>query len=232
MKLSAANNPEENTDVQAEPRLRNIREEKEETEEKPEGSSLRFKIGTAALGMLVLFAAIKGYAGNASLSSQVNKQQKLLSEAKAAAKEYGIEEDEDGDLVIPDLESDSPESGPVKADDKEALVSFAGLLLNWKGTAGYNEARQTLIDEWGFSENGKLLKYFMPPVAEELDANMSMVGNPTIFVLSEGEDGTSYFLLCTVRNSIDGTSASGMVGIQVTIGEDGTFSKVTAQTLA
>ena len=52
------------------------------------------------------------------------------------------------------------------------------------------------------------------------------------FVLSNDGKNMSYFLICDVYNTIDGNTATGTVGIRMTINADGTISNVTVQTIA
>lgn len=230
------NKQDNDMEIQAGPKLRNIHEEKEAPREKPKGADKRLKICAVVILALILFVGIKGSITKTSLTSKVSKQQKLLTEAQDKAHEYGIAKDDNGELVLPDTaigdaDASSLEPGSAEERNMETITSFTKLLLNWKGQSGYNEARQTLIDEWGFNEKGRLLTSFMPELKEDINANMSMSGNPTVFVLSNEDGNIAYFLICTVRNTIDGTSASGTVGIHLTINEDGTLSNVTAQTL-
>lgn len=217
------------------PRLRNINEEKEtETTEKPTGADVRLKIAFAAIAVLTAVVWIKGQATKSSLTAELEKQQGLLASAQAEALMYGITEDDDGDLVIPvtdkpvdvsELDWDSTEQR-----NDELLSSFANLLLNWEGKRGYDKVRQTLMDDWKFTEDSRLLTSFMPAMDEDMNANISLSGYST-FILSNDGKNMSYFLLCTVRNTINGKSATGTVGIRISINEDGTISNVTAQTL-
>lgn len=232
MKISQNNNTD---DFQTGPKLRNIHEEKDIIEDAPDGADIRLKLAAAAIGILIAFVGVKGSVTNGKLASQLEEQQKLFTAAQAEALMYGITKDDDGDLVIPvseepvnvsDLDWDS-----VEQRNTELLSSFTKLLLNWKGKSGYEKVRQKLMDEWEFAENSKLLTSFMPEMDDELDANMSL-SSYTTFVLSNDSKNMSYFLICTVRNTINGTSATGLVGIRITINENGTVSNVTAQTLS
>ncbi len=234
MKVSQNNSTE---NIQSGPKLRNIHDEKDIIpEEKPDGADTRLKIAVVVIAVFVIIIGVKGAVTKSSLTSQLEKEQKLLNEAKAEALMYGITEDEEGDLIIPATDTDT--SVDVSELDWESLEqrndtllsSFTSLLLNWEGTNGYGKVRQKLINDWEFTEDSRLLTYFMPPLEEELNANMSLSGYKP-FVLSNDGKNMSYFLICTVRNTIDGTSATGTVGIRITINEDGTISDVTAQTL-
>lgn len=230
MKLT--NNSEETMETEVTPKLRNLNEEMPVEEEKPEGADIRIKILVLILLGLIVFLATKGALTNRSLLSQIAEQQKELDTIKSEALKYGIKEDDDGNLIIPDIDSDSlSSSANVEEGDAATLDSFAKLLLNWKGQSGYNEVRQTLIDEWGFSEDCKLLTTFMPATTEELNANMNMSEYST-YILSESDEGCSYFLICTVRNTIDGTSAAGTVGLQIKLNNDHNITNITAQTLS
>lgn len=238
MKVSDHKLNETNTEnMQAGPKLRNIHEEKDIPEEIPEGADMRLKLCVVAIAVFILIVGIKGAITKSSLSAQLEEQNKLLTAAQAEALLYGITEDEDGDLVLPitdtDISVDVSELDwdSVEQRNTELLSSFTSLLLNWEGQNGYENVRQKLINDWEFTEDSKLLSSFMPPMDEELNANMSLSGYST-FVLSNDGKNMSYFLICTVRNTINRTSATGTVGIRITINEDGTVSNVTAQTLS
>lgn len=223
--------------IQEGPKLRNIHEEKEVPEEKPAGADVRLKIAVVVIAALIIIVGIKGAITNSSLSSKCAEQEKLLTASQAEALLYGITQDEDGDLIIPEINieiSNIPESNrdSIEQRNTEKLSAFTSLLLNWKGKSGYDNVRQKLMDEpWCFTEDSKLLSAFMPVMNKELNANMSL-SSYTTFVLTDDGKNMSYFLICTVRNTIDGTSATGTVGIRITINEDGTLSDVVAQTLS
>lgn len=234
MKISQSN--DDIMEVQTGPKLRNIHDEAEVPEEKPEGADIRLRIAVAAIAALTLFIGIKGFITKSRLVDQLEEQKSLYTQAHAEALLYGIVEDEDGDLIIPDISTGSVNASDLDWDSLDVrnetlLNEFAGLLLNWGGTSEYNKVRQTLIDEWGFKENSKLLSSFMPELDEELTANISLQGKPTIYLLDTNGKDMSYFLICTVRNTINSRSAVGLVGIQITINEDGTISNTMAQTL-
>lgn len=233
MKLSA-NNTDEMMDAQEGPKLRNIHEEAEAPAKKPAGADKRLKICAAIVLVLVLFVGVRGFTAQSSLSSQVSKNQKTLDKLQAKADEYGITKDENGELTIPDVSLEGAsefEPGSVGERNIGLINDFTKLLLNWKGQSGYNDVRQKLMDEWSIKQKSKLLTSFMPELDTEINANMSMSGGPTVFLLSEDEKGTTYFLICTVRNTIDKTTAQGMVGIRLTIKKDGKLSNILAQTI-
>ena len=240
MKLSQQTSDDNNTEnVQAGPKFRNINDEKDEViEEKPEGADVRLKIAVGVIAAFILIIGIKGSITKSNLSSELEAQQKLLTEAKAEALLYGITEDEDGDLVVPETNTGATDVSELDWDsieqrNNELLNSFTKLLLTWKGQTGYNNVRQKLINEWEFTEDSRLLTTFMPELSEDddVDANITLSGYEP-FVLDNDGKNMSYFLICTVRNTIDGTSTTGTVGIRITINEDGTISNVTAQTLS
>lgn len=231
----------DNTDIQTGPKLRNIHDEKEIIEEKPEGADVRLKIAVIVLGILIAFIGIKGFITKSSLMSQVEEQQKLLTAAEAEALMYGITEDEDGDLVIPEVEepvnvSDmdwSSKWDSISARNMDLLDSFAHLLLDWDGNNEYEKNRQTLINDWGFTENNKLLSSFMPKMDDDMDAHMTLPkGSVKSFLLENDGKNMTYFLLCDVRNTVNGISANGKIGIHITINENGTVSNVFAQTIS
>lgn len=219
------------------PKFRNIHEEKEIIpDEVQEGADKRLILAAAIIGIFILIIGIKGSIAKSSLSSQLEDQNRLLAEAQAEALLYGITQDEDGDLVIPVDENKPVDVAELDWDsieqrNNELLSAFTKLLLNWEGRTGYNNVRQKLIADWKFTEDSRLLSAFMPEMDEETDANMSLSGYST-FVLENDGKNMSYFLICTVRNTINSTSATGTVGIRITINEDGTVSNVTAQTLS
>ncbi len=231
------NNTEE---VQATPKLRNINNKEDEDIIKDEhtGADIRLKLGAAAIFAFILIIGIKGNITNSSLEKKLTAQNKLLTEAKAEALLYGITEDEDGDLVIPESE------GPVNVNELDwdsietrnnaLLESFAQCILNWNGKNEYEAKRQALINDWEFTEDSRLLTTFMPKLDPDdvMEGSMKFVGPATIFPLENNGKDMSYFLICTVRKSISGTSADGTVGIRITINEDGTISNVSAQTLS
>lgn len=230
--MKVTNNLDENMEMETGPKLRNINEEKPVEEEKPKGADVRLKVAAIVILGFIVFLGVKGTLTKTSLTSQINKQQKELKTVQKEAKEYGIEEDEDGNLILPDAEINTVTgTSNIEENDAATLDSFAKLLLTWKGQSEYNKVRETLINEWGFADGCKLLTNFMPVTEEELDANMSLSEYST-YVLSEDEDGTSYFLVCTVRNTIDGTSATGTVGLQIKLNKEHKITNITAQTLS
>lgn len=232
MKASETNNTENK-----QPKLRNIHDKVDEpVEETPESADIRLKLAAGAILALILFVGIKGTITKASLTSQFNDQEKLLTEARAEALLYGITEDEDGDLIMPVNEKETPtdvsslEWESVAQRNKSLLDSFVEILLHWEGNKGYDKARQTLMDEWGFAENSQLLSVFMPE--DDGDKNMKPEEKYSMYELSNDGKNVSYFLICTVHSTINKHSADGTVGIRLTINEDGTMSNVTAQTLS
>lgn len=225
-------NQEEHTQVG--PKFRNIHDEAEVSIEKVDGPDKRLVFGAAIVLLFTLFVGIRGSVLCGSLSSKIEEQNKLLTDAKAEALLYGITTDSDGDLVVPEVNMDSTDVSELDWDsieqrNEQLLDAFTSTLLNWTGKTGYDNVRQKLINDWKFTEDSKLLTAFMPPV-EELDANISLSSYKT-FVLSDDGKNLSYFLICTVRSTVGGGSANGTVGIRITINEDGTISDVTAQTL-
>lgn len=233
MKLS-----QNETDIQTGPKLRNINEELEEPKEIPVGADPRLKLLVVVIVVLIAIIGIRGHFTKSSLMSQLEEQQKQLDIVRAEALAYGITEDEDGDLTLPVTDSNKSsvdisdlEWNSIDERNTQLLSSFTKVLLNWKGQSGYQKVRQTLIDDWKFTENSKLLTSFMPEMDDDIDANMSL-SNYSTFVLTNDGKNMSYFLICTVRNTINGTSATGTVGINITINEDGSISNVTAQTLS
>lgn len=228
------NDQNQEDQVQAGPKLRNIHDEAEVSIEKADGPDKRLVFGAAVILLFTLFVGIRGSISCKSLSSQIEAQNKLLTDAKAEALLYGITTDSDGDLVVPEVNTDSTDVSELDWDsieqrNKQLLDAFTSTLLNWTGKTGYDNVRQKLINDWKFTEDSKLLTAFMPPV-DELDANISLSSYKT-FVLSDDGKNLSYFLICTVRSTVGGGSANGTVGIRITINEDGTISDVTAQTL-
>lgn len=228
------NDQNQEDQVQAGPKLRNIHDEAEVSIEKADGPDKRLVFGAAVILLFTLFVGIRGSISCKSLSSQIEAQNKLLTDAKAEALLYGITTDSDGDLVVPEVNMDSTDVSELDWDsieqrNKQLLDAFTSTLLNWTGETGYDNVRQKLINDWKFTEDSELLTAFMPPV-DELDANISLSSYKT-FVLSDDGKNLSYFLICTVRSTVDGGSANGTVGIRITINEDGTISDVTAQTL-
>lgn len=224
--------PTNNNPDDIRPKLGNINDEKETPKEVPAGADIRLKILAFIILAIAIFIGVKGAFTKMSLGSQITEQKDLLIEAKKTASEYGITEDEDGNLIVPDMDADMANKNQnINENDTRTLDSFAKLLLTWRGQSGYNKVRQTLIDEWGFSNDCKLLSSFMPETGEELNANMSL-SNYATFVTSEDESGTGYFLICTVRNTIDGASASGIVGLQIRLDKESKITNVTAQTIA
>lgn len=234
MKLSDTNIEQKNKEVETGPKLRNIHDVAEVPEEKPEGADKRLIIAACVILFFTVLVGIRGSLANKSLSTKLEAQNKLLTDAKAEALLYGITTDSDGDLVVPEVNTDSTDVSELDWDsieqrNKQLLDAFTSTLLNWTGKTGYDNVRQKLINDWKFTEDSKLLTAFMPPV-DELDANISLSSYKT-FVLSDDGKNLSYFLICTVRSTVGGGSANGTVGIRITINEDGTISDVTAQTL-
>lgn len=233
-----------NNDIQAQsgPKLRNINNKGEDIipDEKPEGADIRLKIAAIVMLVFVIIIGIKGNIQKSSLTKQLEEQKAVLAEIQAEALLLGITEDDDGDLIVPAV--DTPQnvqelSWDSVEDRNVALInSFVKSLLNWSGNNEYNEKRQYLIDYWKFTENSRLLTTFMPPLEEGeiLEGKMSCPVDPTIFILeNNGKDKPmSYFLICTVRKTVGNTKADGTIGIRLTINADGSISNVTAQTLS
>lgn len=248
MKILQSTSDNNMNDEQEMPKFRNIHDEKDIIEEKPEGVDKRIKISIVAIIIFTIIVGIKGSITKSSLTSQLEEQTKLLDMAQAEALVYGITEDEDGDLVIPvteepvnvsDLDWDSIEQRNIEllvgSDKHDSKRSFTELLLNWEGQTGYEKARQELIDYWGFTEDSALLSSFMTSDGK-LNGSMKLPGRPKVYVLSNDGKNMSYFLICEVRyysnDSEDKTSVDSTIGIHITVNEDGTISDVIAQTLS
>lgn len=244
MKISQNNLDDNTMEVQTGPKLRNIHDEAEVPEEKPEGADVRLRIGVIVIAALILFVGIKGSITKSRLESDYEAAQRLYTETEAEALLYGITQDDDGDLVVPDTEPISVDISELEWTDIDTrndalLQEFASLLLNWEGTTQYEKVRQTLITDWGFNEkNSRLLTSFMPALDEDLDASIALQGKPTIYPLEETSKSRSYFMICTVRTTTNvskptyESKPAGLVGIQITIAnEDAKVSNVAAQTL-
>lgn len=246
MRVSRPTPGNNNTDTQhSGPKLRNINDESDVIEKKPEGADIKLKIAAFVLIALVVIMNVRGFITKSSLESELAEAEKHLTEIKSEALLLGITEDEDGDLVIPevqepvdvaDLDWDS-----IEARNDELLNSFTKELLNWEGSAGYIQTRNTLIETWEFKEDSRLLTTFMPDIEGDEDQQTAIDTsyisfNPKTsmqkFVLSNDGKNMSYFLICDVTNTIDGNSAKGTVGVRMTINADGTISNVTVQTIA
>lgn len=217
------------------PKFRNVHDAAEAPEQKPEGADKRLIIGAVAIFICVLVVSISGIVKNSALSNKLAAQNEELGKAKAEALQYGITIDEDGDLVLPEKKQEATDVAELDWDsieqrNQKILESFTKTLLNWNGTGSYQKVRETFMEEWEFAENSQLLTSFMPEV-EELDTNISFSGNPQVFVLSDDGKDVSYFLICTVRTMVENRGHDGVVGIEITINEDGTISNVSAQTL-
>ena len=105
MKVSRPTPGNNNTDTQQSgPKLRNINDESDVTVEKPEGADIKLKIGAVVLLVLVVIMNIRGAMTKSSLKSQLAEAEQHLTEVKSEALLLGITEDEDGDLVIPEVE--------------------------------------------------------------------------------------------------------------------------------
>lgn len=230
--MKMPNNSDENESMenQTEPKLRNINEEKETPKEKPKGADIRLKVLAAAILLLFLFVAVKSSFTKASLMSQMNDKQKILKETEEIASKYGIKKDKDGNIIVPDVETTTASGSAVEAGDASTLDSFVKLLLNWNGQSGYEKVRQTLINEWSFSKDCKLLTSFMPEITDESDVSMVLSEYDT-FVVSETDEGNAYFLVCTVKSNIN-SSPFANIGLQIKINKEGTITNVTAQTLS
>lgn len=235
--------PGNNADqMQSGPKLRNINDRGEDIipDEKPEGADKRLKIAAIVLFAFILIIGIRGNIQKSSLTKQLEEQTALLTEIKSEALLLGITEDDDGDIVVPEVEE--PQNvqelswDSIEERNNTLIKSFASCLLNWNGNNEYMEKRQQLIDYWKFTEDSRLLSNFMPALedGEVLDGKMSCPVDPTIFILeNNGKDKPmSYFVICTVRKQIGSTKADGTVGIRLTVNADGTISNVTAQTLS
>lgn len=237
MKLPT-NKSDKNMEAQAGPKFRNINEEREVTEEKPKGADVRLKVLACVILILAVFVGIKGTITKSSLTSQVTDQSKELEEARKTASGCGIEIDDDDNIILPEIDTSlKPSTANIPEGDLKTLDDFTKLLLNWKGQEGYKKVRETLINEWGFSADCKLLSSFMPETAEELNVNMSIPmkdnrPDSTIFTVAKSEEGNTYFLICPVRNTVNGTSASGIVGLQIKLSKESKITNITAQTLS
>ena len=151
MKVSRPTPGNNNTDTQQSgPKLRNINDESDVTVEKPEGADIKLKIGAVVLLVLVVIMNIRGAMTKSSLKSQLAEAEQHLTEVKSEALLLGITEDEDGDLVIPEVEEPVDVADldwdSIEARNDELLSSFTKELLNWEGSAGYTTTRNTLIE--------------------------------------------------------------------------------------
>lgn len=237
MKISQNENQEMPLEAESKPRFRNVNETAEASalDETIEGPDKRLVAAALVLFVLILFVWLRGTMTNNSLSAKVKGQEEAFSKAQAEALLYGITIDEDNEVVLPesDPKPAAISESDVEARNTEILDSFTKVLLNWQGQEGYNKVRQTLIDDWNFTTDSDLLRRFMPE-SDKIDTNISLSGY-TPFILSDNADGMSYFLICSVRTTIetgDGNSSeTGSIGVEITINKDGTISKVSAQPL-
>lgn len=210
-------------------------------EEKPDGPDKRLVAGAAVLFLITLVIGIKGSITNSSLSSKLAEQQSIYDKAHTEALALGIVEDEDGELIVPEVKDPVNVSDltwdSVESRNDELLKSFTKEILNYSSLDEYNKTRQTLMDTWGFREDSVLLTTFMP----EADGDVGSISfNPDTgmkkFVLENDGKKLSYFLICEVYNTVKTengkSSATGEVGVKLTINEDGTMSNVSVQTLA
>lgn len=230
--------------LKAGPKLRNINDKGEDIipDEKPEGADKRLKIAAIVMLIFIVIIGVRGNAQKSSLTKKLEAETAALNEIKAEALLLGITEDDDGDLVVPDVESQTPQNvqelswDSVEERNTALINSFIKTLLNWNGNNEYNEKRQFLMDYWKFTEDSRLLTTFMPALEEGeiLEGKMSCPVDPTIFILeNNGKDKPmSYFVICTVRKSVGSTKADGTVGIRLTVNADGSITNVTAQTLS
>lgn len=238
MKISQnkINDKDTQTPLQTGPKLRNIHDEKEVPEEKPAGADSRLKLAAAAVMATILFVGIKGSISNSALASDLEEQNKLLTAAQAAASEYGITEDENGELVLPVIDTniyiDEPDTDMELIEQRNTarIAAFVKKLFGWEGQSGYNSVRQALMTEYSFSEDSPLLSEFMPETSELPVGKMSLV-NHTPFALSDDGANISYFVICTVSETIDNTPANATVGVWLTINEDNSISDVVVQIL-
>lgn len=222
-------------------KTRKVDEEREIIEERPDGPDKRLVIGAAALFLIILFVGIKGAITNASLTSKLNEAQTAYDKARTDALALGIVEDDDGDLIVPEVKDPVNVSDltwdSVESRNDELLKSFTKEMLNYEDVEEYEQTRTVLRDTWGFKDNGPLLSSYMPPADGDVGA---ISFNPDTgmekFVLSNDGKTFSYFLICDVYNTLkteNGKStAVGEVGIRITINEDGTMSDIKVQTLA
>lgn len=238
MRISQDEKQEIPLDTESKPRFRNVNAGGEASvpEEPSDGPDKRLVAAAAILLVLILFVGLRGSFANKSLSAKVKGQEEAFNKAQAEALLYGITIDEDDEVVLPETEpTDVTELDwdSVEARNKEILDSFTKVLLNWQGQKGYNEVRQTLMDDWSFAKDSDLLRRFMPE-SDKIDTNISLSGY-TPFVLSDDAEGMSYFLICSVRTTIDtgkdDKSETGSIGVQITINKEGTISNVSAQPL-
>ena len=247
----APRTPGNNTgETSGRPKLRNINHaECEVIEETPAGVDWKFKAAAVVLFLLIIGVYVKGTVKINSLTKELDGLNKQLTEIQAEALLLGITEDEDGDVIIPEV------TGPVdvaeldwdsiETRNNDLLKSFVKTIFNWDGVTGYNKTRSELMDTWGFTADSRLLSSYMPDISEDTSKQDAIEGtkisckpdqNVQQFVLSNDGKNMSYFLICEVYNTLEtdnGTStAIGTNSVRITINEDGTISNVSVQQLA
>lgn len=174
-------------ETKTEPKLRNIHDDKGVIEEdRPAGADIRLKLGAAVLFVLVVFTIINGSLAKTSLSKQLKEQEDLLTTAQAEALLYNIIEDEDGNLELPELQEPvdvaEVDWDSITTRNTELINSFAACLLNWEDTEEYNEKRETLLTDWQFTEDSRLMTYFMTKLEDGQDAgSLRSVGSQSNF---------------------------------------------------
>ena len=110
----APRTPGNNTgETSGRPKLRNINNvESEVIEETPAGVDWKFKAAAVVLFLLIIGVYVKGTVKINSLTKELDGLNKQLTEIQAEALLLGITEDEDGDVIIPEV------TGPVDVSER------------------------------------------------------------------------------------------------------------------
>ena len=200
----------------------------------------------SAILLLICFYLIL----NASANAVIASQEKRLEEASAA---YAVRVHE-REQALSDIEEKSKayaaqvagtDSNRIEADEASAEALFQ-TMFSWGDYDSYQNARETLITQYGVPENSDVMTTFFPDAVEteptkdgstynEIDLNRVNCAYEKMESHMTGQVGgvNSYFTIVT-WSTLDKYGNEGMAKAAVTydIDSEGNFSNVAAYTLA
>lgn len=198
------------------------------------GNLGKVKVACIVFAVLIFVLGVRLIGTCRNLSAEVADQKDRIERLTAERDELAGEADGSG------AEEETGEAAPVNRSetDSQRAGELLKTLLTWDSIDSYNAARSTLMETYGLSADSQLLTVFIPEQsAETFDATNTAgmeFDSASSYVISEDGDRISYFAPCQVTvTSKDGNTVTGTrVGVFYTLDENGTFSNLTAYTLA
>lgn len=198
------------------------------------GNLGKVKIACIVFAILIFVLGVRLIGTYRNLSAEVADQQERIERLTAERDELAGEGDGSASEETGGEETPADRS----ETDSRLAADMMKTLLTWNDIDSYNAARSAMMETYGAASDSQLLTVFLPEQSAEAFDSTNTSGmafdSATSYVVSEDGDQISYFALCQVTvTSKDGNETTGTrVGVFYTLDGDGTFSDLSAYTLA